>query len=782
VIPQALASRLRWCAVALTALTSTAQAAVFLVGSSVGCQFSTIQAGINAAAASAGEDEVRIENSASYAAQAITIGPQDVLISGAYQNCADAFPSIGLNALISGQGGAAASVFSITGSGVRRFLRLNIVGGDAPTSGRGGGIRFEGRGDLVLTGVRLLNNQAGGGGGIYFRGDGNPAVLTLESGTLIQNNTATATDGFGGGVALINTARLLMLQDNTQISSNRALGIDSVGGGIAVFDLAKADIGSPGVGINGAIYNNEAGFGGGIAVISESEADPVVHVFTTNAARPTRLQENRARRLGGAIYLRPSSAAGFPGGEANTCVFNTQIDRNFAQEGAAIYQDTDSSILFGQIGGRFAFNQNPSFCKTPAELAALGSVACASNATGCNRIEYNESFDLATLSHTNGAAILAQNQAITEIDKVTFSDNIVGSIYRGIGSYSSLDRCLIANNDIRVDLIWADSISPLLAISNCTITNNIMAPGTRIVRRDGGDTLRIKNSLFWQPGNFTLIYGGNVSNANPDIDFNVTNAITSLPPSPANLFRLPRFVDPNNRDYHLRIGSQALDVFAPVIGDDRDLDNRPYDQALSIYRETANGVRDAGAFERQENDPWIINGAFLNLNSWINSTPTLTSFSALNAAGSAGGSVVFSRAAQVGATIPRYNLLSQCFNVPAPGFYQLTGKGRAPGSVVQTRDRPVIQWRLRKNSETCGAADTIADFGNLYLPNGANFAALANPALINVPFAQWSPTATIEVRLDAEPDVLDGSIEVGFDDISLTGVPIDPIFKNGFEF
>ena len=172
---------------ALCIALAPAHAANFLVGSGPGCQFSSIQAAVNAAASNLGADTVRIANAGTYFAEAITISTQDLTIDGAYAACADAAPS-GAGASISGQGGAAAPVFSITGAGIRRFTNLAIVRGDQIT-GEGGGINFDGSGELVLSNVGMAFNVAAFGGAINFRGSGADAKLVLKTDTVIQGTS-----------------------------------------------------------------------------------------------------------------------------------------------------------------------------------------------------------------------------------------------------------------------------------------------------------------------------------------------------------------------------------------------------------------------------------------------------------------------------------------------------------------------------------------------------------------------------------------------------------------
>ncbi|MBL0163918.1 MAG: hypothetical protein IPP82_09835 [Xanthomonadales bacterium] len=755
-------------------------AAIFTVGGAVNCTHNTIQGAVNAAAVNPGADTLRIANAGTYFAEAVTIGAQDLVIDGGYANCADTTPSGG-SAVISGQGGAAASVFSITGAGNRRFENLGITRGDAPTTGRGGGIRFEGSGLLTLRNVTVAINQAGAGGGIYFRGDGNLAELFLDLDTFVILNTATAVAGFGGGIAVVNTARLLMLQDRTQISSNSAIGVDSVGGGLAVFGDATADIGSPGSGVNGAIYDNEAGSGGGIAVVNDASGGPFTsaRLFTTDANRPVRVHGNRARRVGGAILVRPFYNE-INVYNADACVENGRIDNNTAQEGAAIYVDTDESLSQRNLGGTFKFNAGCS------GLALPGSIPCNPGAP-CNRIENNTARDIVNNVNTPGAVLLAQINANVILNRVAFNNNTARYVIRSVEAQAlTLNKCLVAQNQVASHLIFAEAGSENVAVTNCTITNNTMPTGTaaRIVLRNGSGPLVLKYNLLWQPGNLALAYGGNVSTLNPDIEYNITNSVTSLPPSPWNQFALPRFADPARGDFRQRISSPTLDVFPPLANVGNDYDGRAYDQDLRLCPVAGTQViRDAGAFERQRSDPWLVNGDFNgDLNLWAGNNPGLTSYSTSNAVGSSGGSLAFNRDESIGNTTPRYNAGVQCFNVPAPAVYRLSAHGRAAGNILLSRDRPVIRWRLRNNSENCAQADPIATEGDLFLPNNAAFAAPLAPAEINVTAAQWTANTTIEVRLDVEPDFLDRPIDAGFDKVEISSpCSNDLIFANGFQ-
>ena len=289
------------CFLALLIFYSQAMAAIFTVGGAVNCTHTTIQAALNAASANGEADIIRVSNQLSYSAQAITIGGGDFTLEGGYSDCSTTTPTG--STTISGLGGATDSVIKMSSDGVRYFKRLLITRGDAlGADGRGGGIRFDGTGDLILEDVSVDQNAALSGGGIYFRSTGGAATLLINSNSSISRNVALEVDGHGGGITITGNARLIMTANNTSIFSNTASGGNSRGGGIAVFGPARADIGSPGLGPFGAIHDNEADFGGGVAVYARNAPNvfepALVRFFTTVATRPVRIHGNRARSLG----------------------------------------------------------------------------------------------------------------------------------------------------------------------------------------------------------------------------------------------------------------------------------------------------------------------------------------------------------------------------------------------------------------------------------------------------------------------------------------------------
>lgn len=774
------------CLFALLICHSQAMAAIFTVGGAVNCTHTTIQAALASASANAEADLIRVSNQLTYTAQAITIGGGDFTLEGGYSDCSTTTPTG--STTISGLGGATDSVIKITSDGVRYFKRLLITRGDAiGTGGRGGGIRFDGTGDLILEDVSVDQNAALSGGGIYFRSTGGAATLLINSNSAISRNTAIEADGHGGGITITGNARLIMAANNTSIYSNTTTGANSRGGGVAIFGPARADIGSPGLGPFGAVFDNEAEFGGGIAIYASTgspQDNAYARVFSTDPDRPVRIHGNRARSLGGAVFARSESF----GGEtlAGLCLLDARVDGNTAPEGAAFYSDSTTNALgLYPSSSRLSINAgDASACSAPEQAATLGALRCTPNVAGCNVIENNRAINIGSGTPTTGAIILGQTSSESIIRRVSFLNNSGGSVIdlREARRFE-LGLSLLAGNTLSSNLLKANAGTESFRVLNATISNNTIGDA-RVISRAGSGLIEIKNNLINQPGKFTLSYGGNVGSASADIAYNVSTDISTLPPNSFNVTGPIRLTDPARGDYRQRIASRGVDTLPIIAGNDMDLDGRPFDVLNPIYAATvaAANSRDAGAFERQVSDPWLVNGEFDgDLNLWTSSTPTLTSYSTLNGPGSSGGSVAFSRAATTGDPSPlAFNVLRQCFNVPAAGVYRLSAQGRAPGSVLVSHDKPFVQLFVRYNSANCtGGIDQIA---SEYLPNQASFATMPNPLEVSITPAQFTDGTTLEVLLNVEQDISGTAINAGFDRIQLTdGSLFDLIFANGFE-
>ena len=581
----------------VAALAGTSDASAFIVykvGAAADCPYHTIQEAIDAAAANPGEDLVWIARDQSYTNQEIYIADQDVDITGGFDDCDDIDPGTD-STTIMGNGGGGAAVFTIRGASKVFLGNLSIVGAHRDGDASGGGIDYDGEGQVVTRYLGVSQNSAGYGGGINMKGEGAGAKLELLHDTIFIGNTASTS---GGGIRLEGNARLLAVEPSTFIAINHAP--NGYGGGIEVLGPAQADIGSPGDGENGVIQSNDAQYGGGIAALAiNAYEDPLVRLFTVDPAHPVQIANNSASATGGGIYLKPQMGA-FPDTtmtNAVLCAYDFRIHDNVAQEGSAIYADEDSDVTGGNVGSSVALNTNPTFffrgvdtqpCVTPEPPTALGAVACAVDAP-CNGIDDNIAEDLAG-SPTPGAAILVQTDGQLIADRFSLRGNEGAHAIRLVDSYlGELGDCLLAQNATN-ELIYATG-GYQLKIDSCTFAANVVSSG--VVLYDDTQFFEVTHSIIDQPGRVAIDFLGNPDNMT--LQYLLTNDTSGL--SGLDLISgSPTFVDPDAGDYHLQPDSLGVD-YAPAAGG-HDLDRRSRDVDLPD-QPNAFGPRDLGAYEIQ---------------------------------------------------------------------------------------------------------------------------------------------------------------------------------------
>jgi len=591
-----LSNRLRIAAVVLLAAGGAAQAAPkhFRVGA--GCTYATMKDALDAERASPGTpaDFIWVARNQSYTAQDVQVHDQSVFIYGGVDDCVDT--SISGTTTLSGSGGAAKSVMTISGHSQVWLGGLTITQGDNNDSGVGGGINFVGTGQLKIGSSTITNNQAGYGGGINFHGTGGSndvAELWINSETLITNNTATTS---GGGIRIEGNAMLRATDPQVWIALNHADG--GYGGGVQVIGPANAYLGSPGYQFAqyiGLIYENTAKYGGGIAVNGGSgdSQDGSVCLFATDPQHPTRIEGNIAAQDGGGIYLKP--VAGSNPSHASAEGTGYRITANSAQEGSAIYAGNDFSTVGYDAAGDIDFSGHCS----DVSLPVLGSAACISEE--CNRIDGNVAQDI--LGHaTAGSTLLLQGNADFSADAIRIIGNHGAHATRVISGYTSgfitytsnfwLKNCLVAGNVVDSDLVLAGSDTDV-SLRDCTIAGNAIGAGSAAVK--AGGVLELLRDIFSQTP--SLLYtGGNANNLS--IDYVLATEVASLAQGSHVIQADPLFVNPSQSDYRLQPASPAIDVAPPVAGDDFDLDGKARDLDMASVPDL-DGVRDLGAYERQ---------------------------------------------------------------------------------------------------------------------------------------------------------------------------------------
>lgn len=557
------------------------------------CDFTTIQAAVMAATQAG--DTIVLGNGLSFfehvaiADRAITIKAGASCIIGPAQPLATAGdPSVE----VSGTG--TGNVFTITGISHVTLIGLDILGGNK-SSGNGGGISFDGYGSLTLDTCWVRANSADSGGGISFNGTAETqSQLNIGADTQILSNTANTNDG--GGILVQGNSLLSVTGPRAQINANHAL--NGYGGGIDVIGPAIAKVSSPDFD-NGTsvVAGNSARYGGGIAIMATyaDNGSPNVYIFSTDASQPVGIAGNTASHTGGGIYLRPAiQALPYAVNAAMVQAWDYRIEDNVAQEGAAIYADTDSEAIDGfTVGSGVILGDADLVYPRPA-----GSVRCT-NSRLCNTINGNRAKDD---SENLTSVILMQTSGNIEAKGFSMRSNNAAHVIRLVGddTFGTLSECLIAGNGLAdpvgnytQELLYASGNDTPFVIDSCTFADDLIGT-THMIHTESDLTL--KNSIIAEAGTLALDYSG--IPANLHVLYVLSNDITTLPASGDVIPGVPTFVDETGGDYHLKATSLGID-FAPSDGDTVDLDGNPRETDLPSAPNIFGNTQDLGAYELQ---------------------------------------------------------------------------------------------------------------------------------------------------------------------------------------
>lgn len=751
----------------LPAVSAQAGSLTYLVGADAPtCDFYNLQAAINAAQAHPGPDTIRVATNLTHAAQALKVGSQELAIEGGFATCASTEPaSPTAKTTLGGAGGAADSVIEFGGSGLRVLRGLRLTGGDDPVSG--GGIQVDSQGQvahLFLENVEIIGNASSFGGGINFHGDGSArSSLTLGREVVVQANLASES---GGGIRVTGNAVFNMVVERVAVTGNEAQGLSSDqsghGGGILIVGPASAQIASPGF-TGTAISNNVAKYGGGLAVIAPDDSSNV-NLYSV-AADPLLISANRASRQGGGIYLGGSDN-GFEGG---ACInaFDVSIEENVAPVGAAVALNEFSAFTLNYSG--------PMFIQCTAPSRPASSVPCsAANPLLCSRIARNRSED-AGGDAADGAVVSVREdaRAISVLSAVTIGGNTGGQLLHG----ASCTGCLLADNIVAGSLaIFPSDDDSDYALEHSTIAGNSVG-GNELLRV--GDGLSLRNSVIQQPGK-QVFTGSGVDAENLLVSSCGLISCTSFPNVTA-VATGPRFVDAARGDYRLQAASAAVD-FAPA-GDaeETDVDGVPRDRDL-VPKPDRLGIRDLGAYERQDLEPLVLNADFVDdFHPWQVVPPAAATFQETGAEGSPGGSVLISDGDQL--ALDEVVGLHQCVPLPGPGTWRLNGRAAGQGLISSTRDRVRLRWRYYPETTSNDCTGSATQGGDVLFPNAATMSAPLQDAFIVADVGEFNERTQVAVELVAiEGNTFTANDSTGgmFDAIRLF-LDSDVIFADGFD-
>lgn len=193
------------------------------VGTGIECEFGSLQAALDAAAATPGAQTIHVSRLQTYTAQALSISDADaVTIQGGYERCNSTAAS-GTVALIGAPGNA---VIRISGVGDVTLRHLDISGGHGspyPGSayGHGGGILHGGTGTLRVEDSRIHDNASSFGSGIAVLG---AASLFVERSDIVDNRSGSAAGAESIAGVWANTSGTVLLM-GVGLGGNRGAAV-----------------------------------------------------------------------------------------------------------------------------------------------------------------------------------------------------------------------------------------------------------------------------------------------------------------------------------------------------------------------------------------------------------------------------------------------------------------------------------------------------------------------------------------------------------------------------
>lgn len=527
--------------------SAAAEAAVLTVGGSVGsgqCTHATLQAAIDAAAATPGLDIIRVTRGEFTTQRLIINDEYDLAIEGGFLECGT--PVRVDHTTLDGAGASPnGPVIAHTGNGNLTLADLHIRGGDATdaTTQFGGGVASSGWGDLTVYRTLFMDNSARYGGGLFARAPFRAGKKISLAGVGFTANAATQG---GGGIYAANVDVLVDGEDPSYFAGNHAEGTGIMNGGGAIFALNSdvTVIARQSAAVALMDNNWSKGPGGAIHFTVMDSGDRSLYLANAHDATPVSIINNTSDTFGGAIYIRSSPAG--TAGRAYANLVEAVVADNRAPMGAAFYLYADGATIPNRSElGMWA--RNPQVPLAPQ-----------------NRLERNLSTQGATIE-LESSGTLARSSF--QIDRGFMVDNIAlggSGLVFGHGDFTA-NNSVIANNDA--------GVSPLVYISagtmrilNSTIADNIRTTPTLFRLFLPDDDMFVHNSIVFQPGVAMLQVADGAGVSLRNLLIGSGHGLVNLAARNIHETSDPRFQNANLDDYRLRPDSPAIDRWAPSIG------------------------------------------------------------------------------------------------------------------------------------------------------------------------------------------------------------------------
>jgi len=493
---------------------------------------------------------------------------------------------------------------------------LLLTGGDATglggtSSGDGGGGLYISHATATISDCKIISNTAsandhGDGGGLYFLHSNSELV----SNTIKSNIASTASSGQGGGMFLENQS-YVVLSNNTFISNTASTASSGNGGGLYLNSENYATLQENKIRDNIA-STASSGQGGGMFFSSWSEAT---------------LQNNE-------IFNNVASTAGIGrGGGLSSYLSNLTLQNNDFSNNIASTDETG----YGHGGGVYfrdsivALQLNTLQNNLASEFtygAGGGLYITGGSVTLDSNLVMSNTASIASVAHGGGFYF-------TDISDVMFNGNTVQANVASLAAFGSggglymdmstgiFDRNVIIDNSATLDPSSGGNGGGIAVGLSApfTLTNNIIA-GNHANTWGGGlwfegssyfscSGYLFHNTISDNLGNGQGIYVGEYTTlsftntiivGHSSVGITTTNGSTAtlvgtlwhdngmesggngtIFTGTVNVYADPAFVDPGNWNYHLDVGSAAIDAgVVAVVVTDIDGDARPWGLGYDI--------------------------------------------------------------------------------------------------------------------------------------------------------------------------------------------------------
>jgi hypothetical protein len=489
--------------------------------------------------------------------RALTIGSVPVAISNLTVQNTAAFGNLAGGGIVSD---SSLTLHSVTvrhststggpGGGVYAAGDLTINGGrfEHNAADDEGGAFYAG-GALVLTGTQIISNTARGGGGAFA------AVSAQVSGGLFEDNHSLM--NLGGGLYVEGPLELT----GTHFMSNTA---NASGGGAVVLSESPPAL----TNVHFEHNRSQTGFGGGLAIFTPVTATAVL----TNAS----FVGNQAYQGGGLFIRRAVITGGLFERNSDEIESGGLTARHAVINGTAFISNTTQ---FGRAAGAYV-SENATLTgvwfagNTSSSPLYAGGLYAGQAALSDSRFEHNQ-------GATGGGVSASGNLAITSTVFLHNSARLGGGLAHLAGG-GSLVNALFARNtaaeggaSLYLHGTGTDQLKHVTIASSVPVTTSAISTTKEIVQLQnvilshhavglsiGSGFVVVDNALFYANGQPIV---GTIATENNRVSGD------------------PLFVNPAADDYHLQLGSPAVDAGMDAgISFDFDGDPRPSLQVFDI--------------------------------------------------------------------------------------------------------------------------------------------------------------------------------------------------------